>query len=475
MVNLCALLFLVSILGGGVCQVYKKTEVEFATSTKNYKVYKKPELSLQPSEQKVVRQAGKGNSYFMRCRGTAGKLRWRHIQDNEEKDISTSTLDRVHSEVSKSGLDLVFGDIQNEDEGRYICENIQGYKVFFEMLVIQPIDFGSTPHYQPVLFGQTSHRLICNVKGHPFPTVTWKAKGKNIWNKASNHPHEKYEMDGTSLIIKDISKSDQGKYLCKAVQIVEEEVIVKESSFKEIVIKFKIEQKPSWITSASQDQFYGYVTGKANMTCEAFAEPPANFTWTENHLTGHVMDGAVFTKDHKSTLQIPVDHHNIFGAYKCIAQNIHGRISKVVHLTEGAKPGTPYIEIYKIFADGIMLRIQEPQAEMFLKVKGFQVEYKEVNKSWNESHLSELKLTSSIYLLQGLNPKTLYDIRARSRNKAGLSDPSNVIFIKTNSPSAQALNRSSMSGMIQNTELLILLLAMLKIVSFEVPLQNNMI
>lgn len=30
---------------------------------------------------------------------------------------------------------------------------------------------------------------------------------------------------------------------------------------------------------------------------------------------------------------------------------------------------------------------------MFLKVEGFQVEYKEVNKSWNESHLFELKLS----------------------------------------------------------------------------------
>ena len=107
---------------------------------------------------------------------------------------------------------------------------------------------------------------------------------------------------------------------------------------------------------------------------------------------------------------------------------------KVVMLTEGAKPGTPRIEPKKIYPDGLDLRIevnitfkqlwrqepaqpfyfihsefkyfkcsehlvwiinhesfhiwtlffQEPQAEMFLRIEGFQVEIKEINKTWDQ-------------------------------------------------------------------------------------------
>ena len=41
----------------------------------------------------------------------------------------------------------------------------------------------------------------------------------------------------------------------------------------------------------------------------------------------------------------------------------------------------------------------------------------------------------------GLVAQTLYHIRARSRNKAGYSDASNIIYLKTNGMSAQALDK----------------------------------
>ena len=55
---------------------------------------------------------------------------------------------------------------------------------------------------------------------------------------------------------------------------------------------------------------------------------------------------------------LPVVHHAVFGAYTCIAENIHGKLEKVVMLTEGAKPGTPHINPVKIYPDGFDLFIQ---------------------------------------------------------------------------------------------------------------------
>ena len=55
---------------------------------------------------------------------------------------------------------------------------------------------------------------------------------------------------------------------------------------------------------------------------------------------------------------LPVKHHAVFGAYTCIAENIHGKLEKVLMLTEGAKPGTPTISPVKIFQDGLDLYIE---------------------------------------------------------------------------------------------------------------------
>ena len=37
-----------------------------------------------------------------------------------------------------------------------------------------------------------------------------------------------------------------------------------------------------------------------------------------------------------------------------------------------------------------------------------------------------------VFIIPGLDQQTFYHVRARSRNKAGLSDPSNIIYLKTN-------------------------------------------
>ena len=51
-------------------------------------------------------------------------------------------------------------------------------------------------------------------------------------------------MDGTDLIIRNMEREDEGKYLCKAVQnVVGEDETIKYSDFKDLVINLKIERK----------------------------------------------------------------------------------------------------------------------------------------------------------------------------------------------------------------------------------------
>jgi len=396
-------------------------------------------LSLLPSDRIVIKLVGEDNSWYVSCQGSSSEsLQWQHRTSVDNLvNISAQPQDRIHSErVHKEGLDLVFRSVEQGDEGEYICVQMHkaGSSVQFDLVVVQPIHFGKTEATQMVKLNEANHRIKCGVTGLPFPSVTWRAKGQNIRNNPEvSHINSKYEVDGTDLIIRNMEREDEGSYLCKAVQnVVGEDGTIKYSDFKDLVIDLKIEQSPEWLDDQVGGQFYGYVTGTANLTCQAEAEPPPTFQWLDAE-NQPVSSGKIVNEDYKSVLMLPVVHHAVFGAYTCIAENIHGKLEKVVMLTEGAKPGTPHINPLKIYPDGLDLYIEEPQAEMFLRIEGFQVEIKEINKSWDQViFLKNFILDKkNVYNLDGLHHNTFYHVRAKSRNKAGLSDASNIIYLHT--------------------------------------------
>ena len=48
-----------------------------------------------------------------------------------------------------------------------------------------------------------------------------------------------------------------------------------------ITIYSSLIDKPEWSSTidGGRDQFFGFISGVANLTCEVIAEPPAEFTW----------------------------------------------------------------------------------------------------------------------------------------------------------------------------------------------------
>ena len=121
-------------------------------------------LSLLPGDKILIKLVGEDNSWFVSCRGERGEsLRWQRLTSSGTLvNISTQPQDRVHSEqVIIEGLDLVFRSVEQGDEGEYICvqtEN-QSSQVQFDLVVVQPIDFGYKAPTQMVMVGGsiTSH------------------------------------------------------------------------------------------------------------------------------------------------------------------------------------------------------------------------------------------------------------------------------------------------------------------------------
>ena len=57
-------------------------------------------------------------------------------------------------------------------------------------------------------------------------------------------------------------------------------VSIKQKSFSSHCI-FLTSESPSWLDDQVGGQFYGYVTGTANLSCEAEAEPAPQFRWLD--------------------------------------------------------------------------------------------------------------------------------------------------------------------------------------------------
>ena len=57
-------------------------------------------------------------------------------------------------------------------------------------------------------------------------------------------------------------------------------------------------ESPEWLDDQVGGQFYGYVTGTANLTCQAEAEPPPTFRWLDAENI-HVSSGKIVNEDYK--------------------------------------------------------------------------------------------------------------------------------------------------------------------------------
>ena len=112
-------------------------------------------LSLLPADKIVIKLVDEDNSWYVSCQGgSTESLQWQRKTSSESLvNISTAPQDRVHSEqVHKEGLDLVFRSVEQGDEGEYICVQTKkpGSRVQFDLVVVQPIDYGDTPSTQMV-------------------------------------------------------------------------------------------------------------------------------------------------------------------------------------------------------------------------------------------------------------------------------------------------------------------------------------
>ena len=61
---------------------------------------------------------------------------------------------------------------------------------------------------------------------------------------------------------------------------------------------YTVTESPEWLDDQVGGQFYGYVTGIANLSCEAEAEPPPSFRWLDAE-NKPVVAGSIINEEYK--------------------------------------------------------------------------------------------------------------------------------------------------------------------------------
>ncbi|XP_055591877.1 neural cell adhesion molecule 2-like [Uranotaenia lowii] len=387
-----------------------------------------PTLTLIPDEE-IAHFVNQSRMVGCRFSGNPDvvKLKWR----NPKNAVINDTKGRVHIEEFSGSLMLIFESIVRSDQGNWTCEAADAEsrpvrKKSFKMIVNEPISFRDTNTVQTAVEDKDA-TIRCEVRGHPEPSVSWYFNGKPLFP-----PNGKYTMLADGLLIKKVSKMDSGEYTCKAFQ-----VSTTGSSFEEKTIRLNIRHKPFFpkkgIYGTLSNTTYGYVGGTVNLTCEAVAEPPANFTWSSNNRKFSHKNHIIYGGPHVSMLQILIKNSTVFGKYKCEAKNDLGTISREIHLKEGTKPDPPSrFQLRGVNSDTLDIDVGatkshdvDPDHSTIIGYRFELIPTEEYGKyrSWERAERRDFDVEDGVtYLLVHLMPDTKYLIRVAARNAAGLSD-----------------------------------------------------
>ncbi|KAG4072544.1 hypothetical protein HA402_004633 [Bradysia odoriphaga] len=382
-----------------------------------------PKLTLSPSDSEVVHYVN--DSHIVNCNayGTT-RVRWL----NPKQTVIEETKGRIHIEERTDGSTaLVFETITLQDKGEWSCQGeIGDVQKSFNMVINQPISFVDTPVVQSVREDRDAV-IRCMVTADPEPTIS--CFQESISRKYAKLPTEKYVKVVDGLAIKKVSKNDSGEYTCKAFQI-----STTISNVKEQTIRLNIQHIPIRPPQkASADVQFGYLYGIVNLTCEAEAEPAAEFTWYRHNKKLNPKVHLIHSEGHESILQILVNDSKAFGEYKCKAENSLGTLERVITLTQGVKPEKPTnLALRGVNSDTFDVdvgAVRKTKERDPMDVNGYRFEIIESEKfrlggrKWDNARVMILGFEDGItYLINNLSANTSYLVRVASRNPAGLSD-----------------------------------------------------
>ncbi|XP_043494120.1 Down syndrome cell adhesion molecule-like protein Dscam2 isoform X12 [Polistes fuscatus] len=341
-------------------------------------------------------------------------------------DISIATTKRVSL--------LTIEAVTASHAGEYTCvaSNVAGGTSYTATLAVNvPPRWILEPTDKAFAQGSDA-RVECKADGFPKPQITWKraagdTPGDYTDLKLSN-PDISVE-DGT-LSINNIQKTNEGYYLCEAVNGI--------GAGLSAVILISVQAPPHFeIKLRNQTARRGE---PAVLQCEAQGEKPIGILWNMNNKrldpksdSRYTIREEILANGVLSDLSIKRTERSDSALFTCVATNAFGSDDTSINMIVQEVPEVPYgLKVLDKSGRSVQLSWAAPY-DGNSPIKRYVIEYKISKGSW-ETDIDRVLVPGSQQNVAGvfnLRPATTYHLRIVAENEIGTSDPSDTVTIIT--------------------------------------------
>ncbi|XP_076672500.1 Down syndrome cell adhesion molecule 1 isoform X6 [Andrena cerasifolii] len=342
--------------------------------------------------------------------------------------------DVVIASTNKKNSVLTVESVAARHAGEYTCSasNRAGATTHSAQLIVNvPPRWILEPTDKAFAQGSDA-RVECKADGFPKPQVTWKraagdTPGDYTDLKLSN-PDISVE-DGT-LSINNIQKTNEGYYLCEAVNGI--------GSGLSAVILISVQAPPHFeIKLKNQTARRGE---PAVLQCEAQGEKPIGILWNMNNKrldpksdSRYTIREEILANGVLSDLSIKRTERSDSALFTCVATNAFGSDDTSINMIVQEVPEVPYgLKVLDKSGRSVQLSWAAPY-DGNSPIKRYVIEYKVSKGSW-ETDIDRVLVPGSQQNVAGvfnLRPATTYHLRIVAENEIGASDPSDTVTIIT--------------------------------------------
>ncbi|XP_072303043.1 neural cell adhesion molecule 1a isoform X5 [Eucyclogobius newberryi] len=305
----------------GIYKCMAKTPGQEAEATVQVKIFQKITFKNAPSPQEF----NEGDDADLVCdvvSSPPADIVWKYKFNviKSAKDVRFKVQDNGH---------LLIRGINKGDEGLYSCEArviARGELDFRPIKVVINVLPSIRPRQSEV--NATAEEgsaalLACDADGFPEPTVSW------AHNNVVLVSGDKYGLneDGSELLIRDVTKVDEGEYTCIARNKAGEQS-------QEVSLKVFVPPKITFLNNQSASEFDELVT----LTCEASGDPTPSIQWSFDQRVftegEQSLDRNIVVRSHArvSSLTLKNVQFTYAGQYLCTASNSIGVDSQSMSL-----------------------------------------------------------------------------------------------------------------------------------------------
>ncbi|XP_024082571.1 Down syndrome cell adhesion molecule-like protein Dscam2 isoform X10 [Cimex lectularius] len=344
------------------------------------------------------------------------------------------TFDDVYiSPLGRRSSAINIEQVSWKHAGNYTCSamNNAGYTIFSsELLVNVPPRWIIEPTDKAFAQGSDA-KVECKADGFPKPSVTWKrASGDSPGDYKDLKPNNPdVKVDDGTLYIHNIQKTNEGYYLCEAVNGI--------GSGLSAVIMISVQAPPQFETKMKNQT--ARIDESTVLQCEAKGEKPIGILWNMNNKRLDPKSDIRYTIREEilphgvvSDLSIRTTGREDSALFTCVATNSFGSDDTSINLIVQEIPEAPHaLKVLDKSGRTVQLAWAAPY-DGNSPITRYVIEYKVSKGTWDADvvrvDVPGQQTTSGVF---SLNPATTYHMRVVAENEVGTSEHSEPVTIIT--------------------------------------------